>query len=546
VASAALSQADGGAQLLQLVHQDVEAAAVQCIQRFLKVMRSRLVKPPAQAPSGPVSALSASPFKKDKPTPQFNADSLTRQLVDMVIVLQQVESYVRYTRHLCRELEAEGRDNAVLAASSSLDGAVTELGGELALAEHGLLAYGMRKSIEMDDVSSIAAKFAGSGGGKVGEANTSSSVEDSFFVAQCAVERCVATGNASVSSAVINHVNNCLSTELFDALVAKSQAAASRLGGEGGMAALLTQTGAQQYIKVMQDGMKKAGAASAVETSPRRSGRDGRGGDGGASGRDGRTGGSKVEAMEALVTLNNVEAAAVYTQRLREKLVKDMVESFEEGPGMAPLLAVVNELQSTSSRFLAAREEALSAVASQLRPRIRSLVSDLVSDKSGAHFLLDDAGFEQASTSPTNWAVRMVEALEHGLLAPFVQPSSPLSSSNCRVLLTHVADYLAKRVELALLRLRFSQLGGMQLDKDLRSVVSWFTARAGREVRDMFVKLSQFVLLLQLDSPKDTSEFFGANVAGGAWQLTADQVRKVLALRIDFGAQEITRLALGT
>uniref|UniRef100_A0A7S2WIB6 Conserved oligomeric Golgi complex subunit 4 n=1 Tax=Rhizochromulina marina TaxID=1034831 RepID=A0A7S2WIB6_9STRA len=551
VASAALSQADGGAELLRLVHQDIEGAAVQCIRRFLSDIRRQLVKLPAVPVA--VSALSASPFKKEKRAAPFNVDAFTQQLEDMIIVVQQVESYTRYVRNLCRELEAQGqREAAVLPSVTALDGVVTELGGDLSNAEMGLLGVGIRKAIDMDNTAQVAADFSRSSNG---DAPTSSAVEDPFLVAGNALNRSLATGNCTVASAVINHVNNSLAEDLFDALKTKGQAAANRLGGEGGVASLLTHTGAQQYLKVMQDNMKKAGVAgpssssSSSDTAAGR-GRDGRGG----TAEDAKTGDASMSAagaknrtlLEAMVTFNNLEAAAAYTQRLRENILKDILNDFEEGPEMPQLLAVVQGLQSTAGRYLEARDDALATVATQLKPRIRSLVSDLVSEKSGAQFLLDDASFEQASTSPTNWALRMVEALEQDLLAPFVQTSSPLSGSNCRVLLTHVAVYLANRIEHALRRLKFTLLGGLQLDRDLRSVISWLAGHAGREVRDVFVRLSQFVLLLQIDSPRDAVEYYGANVAGGSWQLSAGQVREILALRTEanFGPDDIARLPL--
>mmetsp|Transcript_22703 Transcript_22703/g.40496 ORF Transcript_22703/g.40496 Transcript_22703/m.40496 type:complete len:99 (-) Transcript_22703:227-523(-) len=93
---------------------------------------------------------------------------------------------------------------------------------------------------------------------------------------------------------------------------------------------------------------------------------------------------------------------------------------------------------------------------------------------------------------------------------------------------------------------RFTQLGGLQLDKDVRTVIAWFTARCGREVRDTFGRLSQFALLLNLDRPADVLDFWGVKVNGMVWQLTADELRKVLALRDDFKPEEIQRLALTT
>ena len=74
----------------------------------------------------------------------------------------------------------------------------------------------------------------------------------------------------------------------------------------------------------------------------------------------------------------------------------------------------------------------------------------------------------------------------------------------------------------------------------------WFGARVGdrAKVKDCFARLTQFVALLNLDEPEDVSEYWGTAVSGTAWQLTADEVRKVLALRDDFKRDDIDKLTL--
>ena len=49
-----------------------------------------------------------------------------------------------------------------------------------------------------------------------------------------------------------------------------------------------------------------------------------------------------------------------------------------------------------------------------------------------------------------------------------------LSSSNTRALLVTIAGFLATRIETSLRRHRFSPLGALALDKDIRAIVGWF------------------------------------------------------------------------
>jgi len=55
-----------------------------------------------------------------------------------------------------------------------------------------------------------------------------------------------------------------------------------------------------------------------------------------------------------------------------------------------------------------------------------------------------------------------------------------LSSSNTRALLVASADFLSKRIETSLRRHRFSALGALALDKDIRAIVGWFAVRTCR------------------------------------------------------------------
>lgn len=62
---------------------------------------------------------------------------------------------------------------------------------------------------------------------------------------------------------------------------------------------------------------------------------------------------------------------------------------------------------------------------------------------------------------------------------------------------------------------------------------------------DCFLRLTQFVWLLNVESVKDASEAWADGcIAGGSWQLTSDEVKKTLALRDDFTRTDIDGLRL--
>ena len=72
--------------------------------------------------------------------------------------------------------------------------------------------------------------------------------------------------------------------------------------------------------------------------------------------------------------------------------------------------------------------------------------------------------------------------------------------------------------------------------------MKWFKRVGNRgKATKAFARLTYFVELLNLGSPKDALETWDSTTVR---QLTADQVRKVLALREDFKRGEIDQLAL--
>ena len=81
----------------------------------------------------------------------------------------------------------------------------------------------------------------------------------------------------------------------------------------------------------------------------------------------------------------------------------------------------------------------------------------------------------------------------------------------------------------------------------LRTFRVLLQARAGRHVRsDCFERLCQFVALLNSDGLEDAAEAWaeGAGAGKGGWQLSGDEAKKVLALRVEFRRDDIDKLAL--
>lgn len=138
------------------------------------------------------------------------------------------------------------------------------------------------------------------------------------------------------------------------------------------------------------------------------------------------------------------------------------------------------------------------------------------------------------------WVQRFLHAVETN-----VAWLRPLMTTNNFDLLLHLAvDFTVKRLEVIMIQKRFSQLGGLQLDREVRASVSHFSSMTQRIVRDKFARLTQVATVLNLEKVSEILDFWGENSGPMTWRLTPAEARRVLALRVDFKPEAIAALKL--
>lgn len=138
------------------------------------------------------------------------------------------------------------------------------------------------------------------------------------------------------------------------------------------------------------------------------------------------------------------------------------------------------------------------------------------------------------------WVQRLLHAVESN--TSWFQPLMTVNIYDSFVHL--VIDFIVKRLELIMMQKRFSQLGGLQLDRDVRALVSHFSGMTQRTVRDKFARLTQMATILNLEKVSEILEFWGENSGPMTWRLTPAEVRRVLGMRVDFKPEAIAALKL--
>lgn len=86
---------------------------------------------------------------------------------------------------------------------------------------------------------------------------------------------------------------------------------------------------------------------------------------------------------------------------------------------------------------------------------------------------------------------------------------------------------------------RFNQLGGLQLDRNIRTMISTLSDVTQRSIREKFTKLSQMATLLSLETVSEVSEIWGGEASEINWRFTDSQLRSVLEQRVDFDRHDI-------
>lgn len=90
-------------------------------------------------------------------------------------------------------------------------------------------------------------------------------------------------------------------------------------------------------------------------------------------------------------------------------------------------------------------------------------------------------------------------------------------------------------------------MGGLILDQEVRALGSYLTSATSWSVRDKLARLNQIATVLNLERVSELTDFYNPNDNSGsstAWRLTPNEIRKLLALRVDFKVEDIKKLKI--
>ena len=75
------------------------------------------------------------------------------------------------------------------------------------------------------------------------------------------------------------------------------------------------------------------------------------------------------------------------------------------------------------------------------------------------------------------------------------------------------------------------QLGGLVLDKEVRSLAGYLTASTSWSLRDKFARLIQIATILNLEKVPEIYDYWGNHEGALTWRLTPTELRSIMSLR---------------
>ncbi|XP_075694366.1 conserved oligomeric Golgi complex subunit 4 isoform X2 [Rhinoderma darwinii] len=210
--------------------------------------------------------------------------------------------------------------------------------------------------------------------------------------------------------------------------------------------------------------------------------------------------------MSFLVSLNNVEVCSENIMTLKKNLENDCRKLFSQDFGgdqaKAKIESGLADMASDANKFRDLLQEGLGELNSTaIKPQVKPWINLFLSV---SHNIEEEEFNDYEANDP--WVQQFIVNLEQ-LMSEF-------------------------------------KLGGLQFDKELRSLIAYLTTVTTWTIRDKFARLSQMATILNLERVTEILDYWGPNSGPLTWRLTPAEVRQVLALRIDFRSEDIKRLRL--
>lgn len=412
---------------------------------------------------------------------QRGQDGVTGKKIDVSILMELLVMCTRGEEYIKYVLQAMADAAAPNALAPALETSVR--GGPFGSSMREVLSYYI--SLEEVFVEESVAK-AISIDQTIPGSLTSSMVDDAFYVLLSAGKRALSTGRAPSAVAVLNQINTVLATLYKSNLVRKLQGCPSRL------AACI-------------DGVKGVKGVEGVD----------------------RDQDWEADANAYAVVLNDVDLSSSYVEKLRQQLEQVAHQVFSNDVHDDDRIQMVlADLKKTSSDIKRLADQATEQLTTSLMLRMRHTLDSFVA----ASYEISDAGFEISD----EWSTSMLQSFGR----TFTWLQNLLVPDMYSKVLMSAVDKIVSRMEAAIAQKSFTQLGGLQLDKDVRALVVGLSELCETSLRDKFGRLGQLATVMGVESVEEAADLIRDELLS----LSALDVRSALMQRADVSQASVSAL----
>ncbi|KAI0710461.1 COG4-domain-containing protein [Cerioporus squamosus] len=238
--------------------------------------------------------------------------------------------------------------------------------------------------------------------------------------------------------------------------------------------------------------------------------------------------GEKIERenrQSFIILLNDLDISSSHMERLVKDLSQSVLipQHFLESE-IETVKNSLNSFMNLVPKYRSTLRAGVEQLFNQLlRPKLRTFIPDIYKDVS---YVLDEDAYAAAELQDTvrKRFVKAWEALIDGYKDTF-------TDGNFRLFFGLALDVLVRPWEKFVTTLKYSELGAIRFDHDLRAVMAYLSSQTVfGDIREKFVRLQQIATVLNLDSEEDVDEFYDGS--GISWQLSQQEARAVANLRV--------------
>ncbi|KAG9013015.1 hypothetical protein FRB94_004408 [Tulasnella sp. JGI-2019a] len=226
-----------------------------------------------------------------------------------------------------------------------------------------------------------------------------------------------------------------------------------------------------------------------------------------------------------IVQLNDLDICSAHMDTLvKTVLASSQIPQNYQEEEVLPVEEEISSMLKLIPKFQAILKWGTEQLFNQLaRPKLRSLVVDVYKDVS---YVLDEDSFATAEYQDII-RKRFIRAWE-GLVDGF---KDTFTEGNYRAFFSQAVEVLVRPWEKHITSMKFTELGAIRFDRDLRSVTTYLsTQTAFSDAREKFTRLQQISTILNLDLEEDPDDFYTSS--GISWKLGQNEARVVASLRV--------------